>query len=198
MDNIPNAAKKRRRKSTRLKDYDYSKSGAYFVTICTKERVNYFGNADKGKIALSRAGNTAYSLWLTIPDRFNTVKIDRFVVMPNHIHGIIIIRRGLINQTPTAENPECGWILMQNPTQNLGKVVRYFKAKATRIIRRNGLENFDWQRNYHDRIIRNECELNSKREYIINNPLKWDLDRENPDSVNFGIDHELYFKEMLG
>ncbi len=89
------------------------------------------------------------------------------------------------------------WILMENPRLTLGKIVRHFKANATRIIRKGGNVDFAWQRNYHDRIIRNECELNKAREYIVNNPLKWELDRENPDSVNFGLVHDVYFKDLL-
>ena len=190
--------KKLARRSNRLANYDYSKDGAYFITICTKNRVQSLARIENGKAVLPAIGKIINDLWPATFESIDLFEPDQYVIMPNHVHGIIHIRRGLINQTPTTENPECGWILMQNPTQNLGKVVRYFKAKATRIIRRNGLENFDWQRNYHDRIIRNECELNSKQEYILYNPLKWGLDRENPDSVNFGMDHELYFKEMLG
>jgi REP element-mobilizing transposase RayT len=150
------------------------------------------GKIANGKMVLLPIGNVIEELWSEIPTHYQGIEMDQFVIMPNHMHGIIVIveSRGLINQTPT-------WILMQNPAQTLGKIVRRFKAKASRIIHRNGYTDFKWQRNYHDRVIRNEKELNAVREYVLYNPLRWEYDRENSLSENYGIDHDMYFKDVL-
>ena len=189
--------KRHDRQYTRLPDYDYSKDGAYFVTVCTKNRVQSLARIENGKAILSKVGLIVHALWPAVIGEIEGIEMDEFVIMPNHMHGIIHVRRGLINQTPTTANSRSSWILMQNPSLTLGKIVRYSKAKATRIIRKNGFEDFAWQRNYHDRIIRNEEELNATRQYILNNPMKWEFDRENSLSVNYDVDHDIYFKNIL-
>lgn len=213
-------SQKHHRRSTRLKDYDYSQSGTYFVTICAHNRACLFGNITDNKMILSTIGEIARNILSEIPAHFHNVELDRHVIMPNHIHGIIIIkqnnnpgliyrphennhccmdsidrtkennyrRRGLINQTPTH------WILMKNANVTLGKIIRHFKAKSTKFIHNNGHSSFKWQRNYYEHIIRNEKELHGIRHYIIHNLLKWDLDRENPQSRDFNIDYEDYFR----
>jgi len=86
---------------------------------------------------------------------------------------------------------------MKNPNQILGKIVRRFKAKASRIIHKSGYPDFKWRRNYYDRVIRNDKELNAIREHILNNPVKWEFDRENPHSENYGIENDIYFKDLF-
>jgi putative transposase len=191
--------KKLSRRSLRLRDYDYSQEGAYFITICTVNRSTILGRIKDGKMNLSPIGDIIRDLWAGIADYQSGLEIDQYVVMPNHIHGIIVITektespcRGLINQTPTK------WILMQNPTLTLGKIIRSFKAKASYAIHKRGFIDFSWQRNYYEHIIRNERELNKIQKYIMNNPRKWDLDRENPRSDNFDVDHDIYFKDIIG
>ncbi len=171
------------RRSIRLKDYDYSQAGAYFVTICTKERECFFGNVIDDRVILSEIGKVARKGWLDIPLNFQNLELDEFMVMPNHIHGIIIFNdgRGLINQAPTNQTPTDTWILMKNPEQTLGKIIRFYKARTSNSIHDKWHPDFKWQRNYYEHIIRNEKELNSIREYIRYNPLKWDEDEENPD-----------------
>ena len=175
------------RRSLRLKGYGYSNPGAYFVTICTWGRECYLSNIIDKKIALSNAGKITLSCLKEIPEHFNNVSLDEYIIMPNHIHVIFVIddatdyrSRGLINQTPTNNN----WILMKNPHQTLGKIIRYFKAKSSRYTRKDGLNYFQWQRNYYERIIRNEKELKEIRQYIRNNPLQWILDEENPANIS--------------
>lgn len=108
--------------------------------------------------------------------------MDAFVVMPNHMHGIISVdansRRGLINQTPTQDTQTDGpdWILMKNKALVLGKVIRYFKARTAKMIHDTGSDMFHWQRNYYEHVIRNEAELNAIREYILSNPANWTTD----------------------
>jgi putative transposase len=187
------------RKSIRLKDYDYSQEGAYFITICTNNRYEVLGDIEDGKITLSSIGNIAHDIWLEISGIYSSIETEEFIIMPNHLHGVIVVYkkmespgRGLINQTPTK------WILMQNPSQTLGKIIRRYKAKASYIIHKAGYIDFGWQRNYYEHIIRNDKELNKIREYIINNPAKWDLDRENQKSMNFELDYEIYFRGIFG
>jgi len=171
------------RQSVRLKGYDYSQSGAYFVTICTKTRECLFGEIVDGKMRLNTAGQMARSVWEELPIHYPGINVDAFVVMPNHIHGIISIvgaqfiapntndmcvinREGAINRAPT-----------------LGEIIRRFKAFSTYSIRRAHFEEFVWQRNYYERIIRNEKELQRIREYIVNNLLTWEQDENNPNSL---------------
>lgn len=170
----------RHRKSIRLKEYDYSQPGEYFVTICTYDKKCVFGKIIGEKIELSPIGKMARQCWEEIPKHFSEVELDEYVVMPNHIHGIIIIteRRDLINQIPTKDFP-----LMKNPKQTLGKIVRHYKARSARYIRNSGFLDFQWQSLFYDRIIRTDKELNNIRDYIADNPLKWHFDEENPNKM---------------
>jgi REP element-mobilizing transposase RayT len=133
---------------------------------------------------LNDIGKIANQCLKNIPDHLSMVELDEFVIMPNHIHGIIVVvpddrisRRDLINQTP-ANN----WILMKNPKQTLGKILRWYKARAAKIIHDSGETGFQWQRNYYDHIIRNESELTAIRNYISNNPIYWWHDIGNPNT----------------
>ncbi len=177
-----------RRRSIRLPGYDYSQPGAYFVTLCVQHRLCLFGEVEDGLMVLSESGRIVQSVWDDLPRHYPNIRLDAFVVMPNHIHGIISIvdtsapdanrhRRGLINQTPT---PDDRWISMRTEGDPLGKIVRAFKARGTRRIRLNGCPEFAWQRNYFERVLRNEHELDLARQYIRDNPLRWHLDRMHP------------------
>jgi putative transposase len=182
-------------KQIRLKGYDYSKPGAYFVTLCCKDRQCYFGRIENRKIIFSTMGKIAKRNWENIPRHFKNVILDDYIIMPNHLHGIIHIIhdnncRGLINQILTIVNQTHNtdithWILMKDPNITLGKIIRYFKAKSTRFIRQNGYKIFAWQRNYYEHVIQNIKSLQTIRRYIINNPLKWDLDKDNPNIDRF-------------
>jgi REP element-mobilizing transposase RayT len=113
------------RRSIRLKEYDYSQAGFYFVTICTQNQKCFFGDIKDERMILNPFGKIAKHSWGEIKNHFSQIDLDHEISMPNHIHGIIVINsqcRGLINQAPTS------WILMKNPDINLGKIVRYFKA----------------------------------------------------------------------
>ncbi len=165
---------KHHRRSIRLKGYDYSQPGAYFVTICTKNRKCLFGNVFDGKIILNDAGQIAQKCWSGIPDHYPNVILDEFVIMPNHIHGIIIINVGANNHSPLQNGSQQS--LFRSPSRTIGSIIRGFKIGITKWFRQN-TDLYDiWQRNYYEHIIRNEQELNKIREYIINNPLKWELD----------------------
>ena len=164
------------RHSIRLKNYDYSQPGAYFVTVVTYQRETLFGQIANDEMTLNENGIVVQSCWEQIPLHFPTVHNDAFVVMPNHIHGIIII---------TYEGTVC-----RAPTESFGKptvhsvptIIRSFKSTVSKKI--NELRHMPgspiWQRNYYEHIIRNDGELNEIKQYISNNILQWALDRENP------------------
>jgi putative transposase len=172
------------RRSVRLGSWDYAWAWWYFVTVCTEDRACCLGRVDGRGIELSPEGRIVHEQWTAIPQQFPAVDLDVFVIMPNHLHGIIILndpphakdRRGLINQTP----PHASWSLMRQKGISLGKVLRAFKARTTRLIRVSVNPGFGWQRNYYDHILRNDADLHRVRTYMANNPLQWDLDEENP------------------
>jgi putative transposase len=168
------------RKSIRLKEYDYSQPGEYFITICTYDKKCVFGEVIEEEIRLSPIGEIAKKCWEEIHEYFPKVELDEYVIMPNHVHGIIIITDGrdLINQIPTKNFP-----LMKNPKVTLGKIIRYYKARSSKYIHDSGYVDFQWQSLFYDRIIRSDKELNAIRDYIANNPLKWCLDEENPNKT---------------
>jgi len=178
------------RRSIRLKDYDYSQAGAYFVTICVKEKKPGFGNIQKGKMMLSPFGKIAYRCWKQIPSYFDLVKLDTFLIMPNHFHCILFLnvgarfivpynKEGFDKSNPYIRNNP----MVSNPT-TLGKIIRFFKAKTTHQVRNiANFKYFQWQRNYYEHVVRNENELNLIRQYILYNPLQWQYDRENPEHI---------------
>jgi putative transposase len=180
------------RKSIRLKEYDYSSPGDYFITICTYDKQCILGDVVGEEMQLNQIGKTVAHCWEDIANHFENVELDEFIVMPNHLHGIIIITEGrdLIDQIPTTEQ---NFPLMKNPKQTLGKIIRYFKARAAKLIHDNGHSEFQWQSRYYDRIIRNESELTNIRDYIINNPLKWSSDssREKVENINFDLNYDI-------
>jgi putative transposase len=183
------------RQSIRLKDYDYSQAGAYFVTVCTQKRICLFGETENGQMRLNDAGHMVQKIWNELPEKYPGIETDEFIVMPNHIHGIILINncRGEVaspvpSVTPDPNKPntlETGEGGETPPLRKitLGQVVAYFKYQSTKQI--NTIRNTPggplWQRNYYEHIIRNEPELHNIREYIRYNPLKWDEDEENPN-----------------
>lgn len=196
------------RHSIRLSGYDYSQPGIYFVTFCCYEKQCFFGEIENQRMSLSPIGQIAKKCWLAIPEHFPDVKLDKYVIMPNHIHIIIIIndcaggvcgtdfnvnhyehrdrRRGGV--TPPLPVPTDTFLLLpQTPPINyhptLGQIVGYFKYQTTKQINlfRNTPGLSVWQRNYYEHIIRDESELNRIREYIRNNPINWQNDRNNTD-----------------
>ena len=160
-----------RRKSIHLKEYDYSSTGYYFVTICTQNREEIFGKIEFGSMKLNKYGKIANQIWKGIPNHYTNVELDEFVIMPNHIHGIIIIDENVGTE-------QCSV-----PTHYglLSKIVKSFKEIFIKTIHIQFEDyQFKWQRSFYDRIIRNDKELFNIRQYITNNPLQWELDNENP------------------
>ena len=178
---------KYRTESTRLKNWDYSQEGAYFITICTQNMTCFFGDIKNGKMKLNEIGEIAHKYWQEIPNHFPNTILDEFVIMPNHVHGILIIAKKIAS--PNVETPNLGVSTERNTNHkpewkpnSLGSIINQYKRICT-IESRSINPNFTWQPRYYDRIIRNKNELNRIREYIINNPLKWELDRNNPNNL---------------
>jgi REP element-mobilizing transposase RayT len=183
---------KHHRRSIRLKGYDYRKHGAYFVTICTVQRACIFGEIVNDSVFLNTLGEIATEEWLKTGKIRESVEIDHFVVMPNHIHGIIVILdvdSARVNRrlTPTGSarstNNTREW--RGTISGSLNAIVQQYKSAVTKLINRvretPGAPV--WQRNYYEHIIRNEAALNSIRQYIDANPINWALDRENPKNA---------------
>jgi len=171
---------KHRRHSIRLKDYDYSQAGAYFVTICTKEQECRFGQIIDQSMQLSSFGHIVKACWGDLPRHYPHVELDIFVIMPNHIHGIIVLAGQQIvgagfKPAPTVVNKRHG----------LTEVIRAFKTFSSRQINKlRGTPGTPiWQRNYYEHVIRNEDDLAEIREYIMNNLMKWELDKDNPKNI---------------
>jgi REP element-mobilizing transposase RayT len=157
------------RKLNRLKEYDYSNGGYYFITICTADRDHYLGRIDKEIMIKNDFGNIVEKQWLWLHQNYQYVELDYYVVMPNHFHGIIIIDPSLITS--------------DIKIKSLSELIGAFKTTSSKIIHSTGLEVFCWQKSFYDRIIRNEKELLKIRQYIHNNPLKWEIEKNNPSNL---------------
>ena len=173
------------RRSIRLRDFDYGSPRAYFVTICTWKREYTLGEVADRKVVLSAAGRIVFDTWLELPKRFPTVSLDSFEVMPNHLHGVLELRsrrknQGVMNHAPT-ESPRV--VGAQFIAPKLGDIMRTFKALVTRRAKVAGIDLFAWQRNYYEHVIRNDEELSRIRQYIEENPIRWEDDENHPDRI---------------
>lgn len=194
---MPYDPSKHHRRSIRLKGYDYSQAGAYYFTIVAQHRACLFGDIIVSTIQLNAAGEMLWEQWLALPQRFPNVELDEFVVMPNHVHGILLItdesditRRGAPSWSPNPpSNP--GQAQGTAPTRNpaLGNILGAWKSLATNEYIQ-GVNQMHWQpferklfqRDYWEHIIRTDRELDMIREYIINNPANWAADDHNPNN----------------
>ena len=180
---------KYRIESTRLDVWDYSKYGYYFITICTKEKKNLFGSIVEDKVLLNGCGEIVKEIWFQIPQQFEDVELDEFVVMPNHIHGIVFISRDTNDGRDAINSVSTGFAGKKNPMVHkihLSRVIRWFKGRTTyEIHHKLQFSEFAWQPRFYEHIIRNEKSLQKIREYISLNPLQWTIDEENPNSNSF-------------
>lgn len=163
--------------ANRLNGWDYGSAGLYFVTICTQDKQPYFGNIisqDNGATLRStHIGSIAQNYWLEIPKHFPFVELDEFVIMPDHVHGVLLMN-----------NPEHHlWKPNQFGPQsmNLPSIIRAYKASVKKYANTHNIP-FAWQSRYYDRIVRNENELGVIRQYIINNPMNWLKNKNDSDS----------------
>ncbi|MDX9881943.1 MAG: hypothetical protein RBS73_07735 [Prolixibacteraceae bacterium] len=199
MDKFQN---KYRIQSTRLQNWDYGWGGAYFITICTKGREYYFGNVINGKMQLSKTGIIADILWHEIKNHATNIELGAFVVMPNHVHGILILNdngnNGINDHSKNEHNDNddavgathaektIGQIRFQNQGKNtISSIIGAYKSAVSKHAHRLGF-GFGWQSRFHDHIIRDERSYQTISEYIINNPLKWDEDKFNHCNTDTG------------
>jgi len=173
---------KHRRRSIRLKGYDYSQAGAYFITLCTRDRACLFGEVVDGEMRWNDIGRMVKTIWDELPNHDDRIGLDAFVVMPNHVHGIIVITHPIAPRPNITDSGVIRGAMNRAPT--VGEIVRAFKSRVTITIhrQRDAMGTPVWQRNYYEHIIRDEPSLNRIREYIVNNPTQWLMDRENPVS----------------
>ena len=218
---------KYRIESTRLQNHDYSTNGWYFVTICTRDRLCFFGDAIAGQIQLSEIGEIAQKFWEEIPSHFKHTYLDAYVIMPNHVHGIIVIDRPesgknldecrdvTVDKCRDVTVDECRDVTCNVSTCNvststtnittshnfndcdisramseispkagsLSVILRSYKSAVKRWCTMNNHISFAWQAGFHDSIIRSDTSVNWVRQYIINNPARWELDKNNAENL---------------
>jgi len=184
---------KHHRRSIRLMGYDYASAGAYYVTIVAWQRECLFGEVVNKEMVLSKFGLVAKQQWEKLPKRFPNIELGAYIIMPNHMHGIIEI----INDRGTAESLTNldGESSRRAPTKeqyqkpvkgSIPTIIRSYKSAVSyRINLMRGTDGVPvWQRNYYEHVIRNETDLQNKTDYIESNPLLWDEDDENPINKN--------------
>jgi len=148
--------------STRIPDWDYSNKGYYFVTICAKDHECFFGKIKDEKMVLSEIGEIAEKEWNITKKIRQGVLLDEYIIMPNHIHGIMILESGI---------------------DNLSAIIRGYKSAVTKKVKELGNESFQWQTRFYEHVIRTDKSLNAIREYIANNIIKWELDDYHPKNL---------------
>lgn len=180
-------------KSARLSNWDYSFNGYYFITICTQNREHYFGEIDivetRFIASQTQTGEIAKHCWLEIPKHFPYIILDEFVIMPNHIHGILGIERDMnmnrkdtigCNSRDAINRVSTGGITGQkNPMiyQSISRIIRWYKGRCSFEINKIQKKNiFKWQARFYDHIVRDDNDLERIRQYIINNPMNWNSD----------------------
>ena len=181
---MPFDPNRHRRRSIRLRGYDYRGAGIYFVTLCTASRACLFGDVVDDEMRLHPIGAIVREEWLRTPELRPSVELDEYVVMPNHVHGLLVINDAGPMRASTETRPVKG--LMPG---SVGAIVGQFKSVTTKRVRREFGQAGRrlWQRNYFERIVRDEEALDRIRRYIIANPANWAKDPENPANPGSGI-----------
>jgi REP element-mobilizing transposase RayT len=204
MSNIKYNPQIHHRRSIRFREYDYSQSGFYFLTLCTKERNHLFGEINNDKMLLNNIGLIVKDEWEKTPEIRKNVKLGKYVIMPNHFHAIFQIEY----QIKIENNDSLG--KFKSPSQTVGAIMRGFKGATTLKINKhlsahkscrgvllyaqNG-NNSIWQRNYWEHIIRTEIEHSKISQYIIDNPVCWDNDKLNGGVGNFVLEEEIAYNQ---
>lgn len=179
------------RRNMRLPHYDYTQAGCYFITSCAVNRQCLFGEVIDNEMRLNDFGTALECFWEDLPEHFPSVRTDAFIVMPNHIHGVLFLsnpRRGevasLRRRRSDGEFAGQGYRASPMQSPSLGQVMAYYKYRTTKLINtfRKTAGQKIWQRGYYEHIVRNEDDLQRIRTYIENNPLQWAIDKENPSS----------------
>jgi REP element-mobilizing transposase RayT len=177
----------KQRRSVRLRGYDYRHSGAYYVTICVHPhfwRRDVFGRIRDGVFCPNRYGRIVESAWDDLPNHHQTVSLDAFVVMPNHLHAVIVLTNDVGDDWKIAQFAE-------PQADSLGLIVGALKAAVTREVRRlRGDKTEVWQRSFYEHIVRDEKALDAIRRYIVENPANWDRDELNAEYLGNDIGHD--------
>jgi putative transposase len=182
---------KYRIQTTRLQNWDYGNNAPYFITVCAKNRFHYFGEIENNEMNLNEIGSLAEHFWKEIPIKFPYAKLDDFIVMPNHIHGILFIEKPVETQfiasnidndfnseeTRLIASLQGGITKNMNPmlNENISRIIRWYKGRCSFEIRKLNI-NFDWQPRFHDHIIRDSNSFERIKNYIVNNPYSWETD----------------------
>ncbi len=189
---------KYRIESTRLRNWDYASAAWYFVTLCTRNREMFFGDVKEGEMILSPAGEIVAEEWLKTKEVRTNIELDEWIVMPNHVHGIIVITHSVeTSRRDVSENDDPQEsLLVKKKTphrgvstkgrlkaNSLGSIIGQLKSVCTKRIWATGFRHFDWQPRFYDEIIRDQPHLDYVRQYIKNNPTKWELDKDNPANL---------------
>jgi REP element-mobilizing transposase RayT len=176
---------KYRIESFRLRSWDYSTPWWYYVTVNTKNHFEYFGQISNSKVLLNEFGLVTKNCWEDIPKHFPIIELDYFIIMPNHLHGIIIINdpgRDVACNVST-ENKINQFSKISPKPNSLSVIIRSFKSAVAKNIHESGYLSFQWQPRFYDHIIHNGKELYNIRKYIEQNPLKWDIEKNNPENI---------------
>jgi len=209
------------RKSIRLKGYNYYQTGLYFITICTQNHQHLFGEIADGEMELNDAGIMIESEWLKLPERFINIELHEYIVMPNHFHAIlqivgaalVVAQNDTVAQNDMIDATEKGQPQGIAPTiapiiaptgKTVGDMVGAFKSITTveyiRGVKNDDWQRFDgklWQRNYWEHIIRNQNEYQRISEYIINNPINWNLDKLNGGDGNMVMESPAEYNDEI-
>jgi REP element-mobilizing transposase RayT len=192
------------RRSIRLQGYDYSQTGIYFVTICTYQRQCIFGEIRDGKIILNQIAKIVAQEWVKSAEIRQEIELDEWIIMPNHLHGIVVIDKkddNYFKNDNNYNNKGASLAPLQRDEfgkrkpKSLSSFIGGFKSSVTKKMKSicEHPNPVIWQRNYHETIVRDESQLNQIRQYIIKNPQKWDEDPEKPDKLSTAILNDLYF-----
>ncbi len=186
---------KYRIESTRIPDWDYAEEGWYFVTICTKNHLCSLGKVINDEVQLSEIGRMVSQYWQEIPSHFPNAQLDEFIVMPNHLHGIVVLEK---HAAPTTGRDVACYVSTNNAGESgksqysaispkpgsLSTIIRSFKAAVTLWCRKNGYPQYAWQPRYYDHIIRNDKSFTDIQHYIFHNAAKWESDEYHPAKLN--------------
>jgi len=172
--------------SLRLQYWDYSWPARYYITICTKDRNCVLGEIKDGNVYLSETGKIVFECWLDIPKHFENVKLDDWIIMPNHLHGIIEIKEDNDFGHPQRRDTACHVSTVRNfgnlQPKSLPSIIGSFKSAVTKICQGKNLD-FRWQSNYYEHIIKNEKDYARIKKYIAHNPINWEFDHNNPLNI---------------
>ncbi len=169
------------RKRNRLEGYDYTLPGYYFVTICSNDKIEWFGKINDGKMELNGSGQIIQQQWQWLKHQYPYVDLDEFMVMPNHMHGILILNNYVGNGHDRSVHERSLRV------KSVSSLIGAFKTTSSKLIHQNNLPAFKWQKSFYDHIIRKDESLQNIREYIINNPVNWLEDEDNMNKLQTGL-----------